>query len=229
MALADPPRLENPISRDASLLVAVREVHSDLREGKFTPDRYGEKLLESRLYANLFGTSVGFAGTGFRRHKADNVARITLCSRRRLFVVDVECSTTGPSIVLQYDTLRPAGRGMRTYQRDPALSLIRCARVVDVLTIMTDAPRLQAQIETNELNRAKRISRRLRKLFRAVSRPSLPGLLVQAVVCVPGVAGGGAGGPDGRREQRRIPSGTRYSVERHFRRWMARRCVRVKS
>ena len=74
------------------------EVHSDLWEGKFTPDRYGEKLLESRLNANLFGTSVGFADTGFRLHKADSVARITGCSRRRLFVVDVECSTKGPSI-----------------------------------------------------------------------------------------------------------------------------------
>ena len=67
-------------------------------------------------------------------------------------------------VLLQYDTLRPAGRGMRTYQRDPALSLIRCARAVDVLTIMTDAPRLRAQFETNDLNSAKRISRRLRKI-----------------------------------------------------------------
>jgi 2-polyprenyl-3-methyl-5-hydroxy-6-metoxy-1,4-benzoquinol methylase len=67
-------------------------------------------------------------------------------------------------VLLQYDMLRPAGRGMRTYQRDPALSLIRCARVVDVLTIMTDASRLQAQFATNELNRAKRITGRLRKI-----------------------------------------------------------------
>lgn len=42
---------------------------------------------------------MSFADTGYRLHKADNVARITVCSRRRLFVVDVECSTTGPSAI----------------------------------------------------------------------------------------------------------------------------------
>lgn len=84
-------------------------------------------------------------------------------------VVDASAAGALPNgpldhVILQYDTLRPAGRSMRTHQRDPALSLIRCARVVDALTIMTDASRLRAQFDANEWNRAKKVPVRLKKL-----------------------------------------------------------------
>jgi hypothetical protein len=53
-------------------------------------------------------------------------------------------------VLFHYDLLRPFGRALRTHARDPALSILRSARHVNVLTIMTPQERLLAQLKQNE-------------------------------------------------------------------------------
>jgi hypothetical protein len=53
-------------------------------------------------------------------------------------------------VLFHYDLLRPFGRALRTHWRDPALSILRSARRVNVLTIMTPQERLLAQLKQNE-------------------------------------------------------------------------------
>jgi hypothetical protein len=76
-------------------------------------------------------------------------------------------------VLFHYDLLRPFARPLRSYARDPALSLMRAAKRVNILTIMTPQQRLLAQLEENELAGKKPSARHL-ELFR---RYQVPGFL----------------------------------------------------
>jgi hypothetical protein len=97
-SLADADGMREPLHRAACLLAAAWNLHSAIREGSFAPDRYRDRPLESRLYLNLFGTSVVCDGGTFRLFKTSNVSRIAVLARGRTFVVDFGCSSEGPSI-----------------------------------------------------------------------------------------------------------------------------------
>ncbi len=74
---------------------------------------------------------------------------------------------TGPlgHVVFHYDTLRPFDRSLRTYQRDPAMSLVAAARNVTVLTLDPPRERLVDQIVTANPDASQR-HRRLAQLYR---------------------------------------------------------------
>ena len=56
-------------------------------------------------------------------------------------------------VLFHYDLLRPFGRRLRNYSRDPALTLLRAARSVNVFTIITPRDRLRAQLKEADLRR----------------------------------------------------------------------------
>ena len=57
-------------------------------------------------------------------------------------------------LVLHYDILRPWGRSIRSYGRDPALDLLDVAERVTVLTLMASPATMLKQIEQGELGRS---------------------------------------------------------------------------
>ena len=55
-------------------------------------------------------------------------------------------------LLLHYDLLRPYRRSIRTYERDPALSILQAAERITILTIVSAQSRLQKQLAESELS-----------------------------------------------------------------------------
>jgi hypothetical protein len=91
-AISDHPRPIEPLNRAAALLLAVKDMHSDLVSGRFPPDRYGSANLEMGQYANLFSTHVIHDGKRFQLFKSTCTSQITVVVGKRLYSVDFPAS-----------------------------------------------------------------------------------------------------------------------------------------
>jgi SAM-dependent methyltransferase len=66
-------------------------------------------------------------------------------------------------VLLHYDFLRPSRSGIRSYDRDPVLRLLDVADRVTILTLMTPAVRLRAQLLSGEVAKQDRTSRQRKR------------------------------------------------------------------
>jgi hypothetical protein len=91
LALADDARGLSAIDRAATLLLAARSLHDDIRAGRLPPDRHKDQVLEMGQYPNLFGTSliVDQDSPRGRIFKTSRLDQITVIAGRRIYVLDL--------------------------------------------------------------------------------------------------------------------------------------------
>jgi hypothetical protein len=91
LVLADDERAPDAVTRAATLVVAARRLHDDLRAGRLAPDRQRDEVLEMGRYPNLFGTSliVDHTNPTPRMFKTPRTYQITVVVGRRLYILPV--------------------------------------------------------------------------------------------------------------------------------------------
>jgi hypothetical protein len=91
LAIADDPRRPGPFDRAASLLVAARALHDDIRAARLPPDTHRGQVLEMGQYPNLFSTCliVDEENPSGRIFKSARLDQITVVVGRRLYLLDV--------------------------------------------------------------------------------------------------------------------------------------------
>ncbi|MEJ2698770.1 MAG: choline/carnitine O-acyltransferase [Desulfuromonadales bacterium] len=129
--LVDDPREISPIERAATLLLAARQLYSDIRSGALTPDRYRGQALEMGQYPNLFATSIVWEGWRPRIFKSTDTVHVNLAIGRRLYSLDVGELEAELSI----DALREALSELAERARrsplpadEPSIGLLTCAK-----------------------------------------------------------------------------------------------------
>jgi len=88
--LLDDPRKISAIERAATLLLASRQLHTEIRSGIFAPDKYRGQHLEMGQYPNLFATSTIW-GRGRKQQifKSTDMSHFNLVIGRRFYSLEV--------------------------------------------------------------------------------------------------------------------------------------------
>ncbi len=87
LALADDSRPLTPFQRAATLLLAARSLHEDLRAARLPPDRYGDQALEMGQYPNLFSTCLIVEKGRTRIFKSADFSTIAIAFQNQLYTL----------------------------------------------------------------------------------------------------------------------------------------------
>lgn len=98
LALADDPRIADPLWRAASLIAGARSLCMDLFSGRLPPDTLKGQPLEMGQYPNLFATGLVIENGQARMYKSTHFEKINLVLGGRYFQLDLGSLEVGASI-----------------------------------------------------------------------------------------------------------------------------------
>ncbi len=90
LAMADDPRISDPLQRAATLLLATRSLYRDVMAGNLPADTVQGQALEMGQYPNLFSTCLTIEGKTARVFKSTNNRRIIVIVARRFYELVIE-------------------------------------------------------------------------------------------------------------------------------------------
>jgi len=129
--LADDPRDVSPIERTATILLAARQLHGEIRSGSLASDCYRDQPLEMGQYPNLFATSLIWnGGRKPRFFKSTDTTHFNLVVGRRFYSLDVGNETSEASIASLAEGLNGVVERTKRNPLGPdetSLGLLSCA------------------------------------------------------------------------------------------------------
>ncbi len=130
LALQDDPRNVSPLTRAATLIMAVRSLHRDLNSGVLPPDEFRGQILEMGQYPNLFSTSLIVEGRRPRIFKSTNVSQIIIAIGRKFYslqIGDLTAELTPEKVEKALFDLVQFAQGHRLRSDEPTPGILTCA------------------------------------------------------------------------------------------------------